>query len=128
MEKESGDFSPRNEHVESVRNDSVVKDDPFYVDHRAGDDRADEAKGRNSDKIDKKYWFSVNYIGTMFAVGMAFMGGIGGYGLIAPVLTQINDEIGPDPNINWVPLVNLAGGAIFFLMVGQLSDIFGRRW
>lgn len=24
--------------------------------------------------------------------------------------------------------MNLAGGAIFFLMVGQLSDIFGRRW
>lgn len=44
------------------------------------------------------------------------------------MLTQINDELGPDPNINFVPLVNLAGGAIFFLMVGQLSDIFGRRW
>lgn len=50
-----------------------------------------------------------------------------GYGLIAPVLSQINEDIGPSPNINWVPLVNLAGGAIFFLMVGQLSDLFGRR-
>ena len=51
-----------------------------------------------------------------------------GYGLIAPVLSEINAEIGPSPNINWVPLVNLCGGAVFFLMVGQLSDIFGRRW
>lgn len=52
--------------------------DPSYVDHRADDDRADEAKGRNSDKIDKSYWLSVNFLGTMFAIGMAFMGGIGG--------------------------------------------------
>lgn len=79
MEKESSNSSPQNEHIESVpvANGKAV-DDPFYIDHRADDDRADEAKGRNSDKIDKKYWFSVNYIGTMFAVGMAFMGGIGG--------------------------------------------------
>ena len=41
-------------------------------------DRAEEAKGRNADQIDGKYWLSVNYIGTMFAIGMAFMGGIGG--------------------------------------------------
>lgn len=51
-----------------------------------------------------------------------------GYGLIAPVLGEINADIGPSPNIYWVPLVNLCGGAVFFLMVGQLSDIFGRRW
>ena len=49
-----------------------------YVDHREGDDREDTAKGRNSDTVDKKYWLSVNYIGTMFAIGVAFMGGIGG--------------------------------------------------
>lgn len=46
--------------------------------HRETDDRAEEAKGRNSDKYEKKYWLSVNYIGTMFAIGIAFMGGIGG--------------------------------------------------
>ncbi|KAK3111051.1 hypothetical protein LTR53_014067 [Teratosphaeriaceae sp. CCFEE 6253] len=97
-------------------------------DHRENDDRTEEARGRNADKFDAKYWTSVNFIGTMFAIGMAFMGGIGGYGLIAPILSEINADIGPDPNINWVPLANLACGAVFFLLVGQLSDIFGRRW
>lgn len=53
---------------------------------------------------------------------------VAGYGLIAPILTEIDDEIGPSANINWVPLANLACGAVFFLLVGQLSDIFGRRW
>lgn len=46
--------------------------------HRESDDRAEEAKGRNSDRFEKKYWLSVNYIGTLFAIGIAFMGGIGG--------------------------------------------------
>lgn len=82
----------------------------------------------------------------MFAIGLAFMGGIGGkialypkslrearlimlsgFGLVAPVLGAIDADLGPSPNINWVPLVNICGGAVFFLMVGKLSDIFGRR-
>ena len=52
--------------------------DPAYIDHRPDDDRADEAKGRNADKFDKSYWLSWRYLGTLFAIGMAFMGGIGG--------------------------------------------------
>ena len=48
--------------------------------------------------------------------------------MLAKKRTEINADIGPSPNINWIPLVNLCGGAVFFLMVGQLSDIFGRRW
>ena len=143
-----GDSSPDskgngNDHIEAA-SEGRSFNDPSFADHRADDDRAEEAKGRNADKFDNKYWLSVNYIGTLFAIGMAFMGGIGGrsaveicqhvlsttsgYGLIAPVLSDINADIGPSPNINWIPLVNLCGGAVFFLMVGQLSDIFGRRW
>lgn len=34
--------------------------------------------GRNADAFEKRYWLSVNYIGTLFAIGIAFMGGIGG--------------------------------------------------
>lgn len=66
-----------NDHIETLARDRSY-DDPSYIDHRADDDRADEAKGRNADKYEKRYWLSVNYIGTLFAIGMAFMGGIGG--------------------------------------------------
>ena len=52
--------------------------EPVYHEHRATDDRGEEAMGRNADKFEKKYWLSVNYIGTLFAIGIAFMGGIGG--------------------------------------------------
>ena len=71
--------SPDGDHIERLSSDrSRDIHDPSYVDHRADDDRAEEAKGKNSDKIGKEYWLSVNFLGTMFAIGMAFMGGIGG--------------------------------------------------
>lgn len=66
-------------HVEhragSVGTDRI---EPVFHEHRATDDRGEEAMGRNADKYEKKYWLSVNYIGTLFAIGIAFMGGIGG--------------------------------------------------
>lgn len=68
MEKttRAGDSSPDGDHVERLSSErSRDVHDPFYIDHRADDDRADEAKGRNSDKIGKEYWLSVNFLGTM---------------------------------------------------------------
>lgn len=34
--------------------------------------------GRTADQFDKNYWLSMNFLGTMFAIGTAFAGGIGG--------------------------------------------------
>lgn len=52
--------------------------DVNYVDHREGDDRAEEAKGRDSAAFNDKYWYSANFIGTLLAIGFSFMAGIGG--------------------------------------------------
>ena len=52
--------------------------DPGRSDHRADDDRADIARGRDANKLGRKYWLSANFIGSMFATGLAFAGGIGG--------------------------------------------------
>ena len=59
------------------RRASVVRD-VEYVDHREGDDRADEAKGRDSKGFKDNYWYSANFIGTLLAIGFSFMAGIGG--------------------------------------------------
>jgi MFS family permease len=40
----------------------------------------------------------------------------------------INNDIGPSPNLGWVGTVWILGSAIGFLLVGRLSDIFGRKW
>ena len=43
-------------------------------------------------------------------------------------MALINEEIGPSPNITWVAIAYTLGLSIGFLVVGRLSDIFGRRW
>ncbi|KAK5108469.1 hypothetical protein LTR62_008287 [Meristemomyces frigidus] len=68
------------------------------------------------------------FLGSMAAIGLGFCGGTGGYALIAPDLPLINEDLGPSPNITWVGIVYVLSEAVFFALVGKLSDIFGRRW
>lgn len=56
------------------------------------------------------------------------MAATGGYALIAPLLGDINADLGPSVNITWVALAYLLTQSVTFLIVGRLSDIFGRRW
>ena len=51
-----------------------------------------------------------------------------GWVLPSNSLALINDSIGPSDNITWVALAYTLGLAVGFLIVGRLSDIFGRRW
>ncbi|KAK4998648.1 hypothetical protein LTR66_002152 [Elasticomyces elasticus] len=92
------------------------------------DERMPEAKGRNIDAMPKGYFYSPLFIGSFCAIGFGFMSATGGYALVAPLLGEINADIGPSPNLTWVALAYLLCSAIVFLLVGRLSDIFGRRW
>jgi hypothetical protein len=89
----------------------------------------DTAHGFVTDQatIRKGYFYSPNFLGTMLATGMGLASATGGFGLAAPNLTLINADIGPDPNITWVSLVYTLTLAIGLLLVGRLSDLFGRR-
>ncbi|TKA48120.1 hypothetical protein B0A54_01612 [Friedmanniomyces endolithicus] len=95
------------------------------LDEDDADERAPEARGRDASSIDASYWRSARFLGSMAAIGLGFMGGTGGYALVAPVLSDINADLGPSPNIAWVGLVYVLTEAVFFLLVGRLSDIFG---
>ncbi|KAK8105665.1 siderophore iron transporter [Apiospora kogelbergensis] len=44
------------------------------------------------------------------------------------LLPIINTDIGPDSNINLVPLLHTLLKGVGLLVVGRLTDIFGRRW
>ncbi|EXJ78178.1 hypothetical protein A1O3_09339 [Capronia epimyces CBS 606.96] len=74
------------------------------------------------------YYTSFRFLGSALAVGLGFGCGVGGYSLIAPILSYIDADIGPDANIVWVSLVYTLTSAIGLLLFGRLSDLFGRRW
>lgn len=47
--------------------------------------------------------------------------------LPANTLSLINADLGPSPDIGWVGTAWTLGSSIGFLLVGRLSDVFGRR-
>jgi MFS family permease len=49
-------------------------------------------------------------------------------GYAAPVLAIINADIGPDSRYVWISLVYTVVLSVMGLIVGRLSDIFGRRY
>lgn len=78
--------------------------------------------------LPKGYYRSSYFLGSLFAVGIGLYAGVAGYGLLAPVLGIVNQDIGPDANIIWVALAYSLVLSVGFTLFGSLSDIFGRRW
>ncbi|KAF2099278.1 MFS general substrate transporter [Rhizodiscina lignyota] len=56
------------------------------------------------------------------------MASTGGFAFVAPVLSAINADLGPSASITWLALVYTLCLAVGLLLVGRLSDIFGRRY
>jgi MFS family permease len=51
-----------------------------------------------------------------------------GWVLPSNSLALINADIGPSKNVTWIALAYTLGLSVGFLIIGRLSDIFGRRW
>lgn len=66
---------------------------------------SEDIKGRDftiaSENLPPGYFKSFQFIGSICAVALTFACGQGGFSLVAPVIPQINADIGPDPNIAW---------------------------
>jgi MFS family permease len=114
-----------------IRTESAASPPSTSVDH-AVEHTVDEVIGRDftvsNTEIPKGYFCSFSFLGSMFAIGIAFGCGVGGFTLAAPILTVINADIGPDANIIWVSLSYLLTTSIGLIIVGRVSDIFGRCW
>ena len=74
------------------------------------------------------YYTSKYFLGSLAAIGLSAIGGIGGFALPAAMLTVINTEIGPSANLNWISIVYLITQTIGQLILGRLTDLFGRRY
>ncbi|KAF2190996.1 trichothecene efflux pump [Zopfia rhizophila CBS 207.26] len=86
------------------------------------------AIGGAAENMPKGYFWSLQFIGTVTAVCTGSICAYLGWVLPANTLALINADIGPSTNLNWVATIWTIGSAIGFLLVGRLSDIFGRKW
>ncbi|KAK2030376.1 MFS general substrate transporter [Colletotrichum zoysiae] len=89
---------------------------------------ATDGRKEETFELGREYFLSTNYIGSLAAIGLSGMAGIGAFSLIAPILTSVNESIGPDANIVWVSLASNLAQAIMLTITGRLSDMFGRRY
>jgi MFS family permease len=80
------------------------------------------------DHLPKGYYTSKFFLGSMLATGLSLTCGVAAFGYAAPLLGTINAELGSDPMFVWVSLVYNVTLAVGLVLVGRLSDIFGRRY
>ncbi len=86
------------------------------------------ALGGDAERMPKGYFRSPAFIGTIVAQCLGSIVAYVGWVLPANTLLLINADLGGSPNIGWVATVWTLGTAIGFLIVGRMSDIFGRKW
>lgn len=116
------------EQVETISENDVEKNNPVLDLMQIDTERAIEARGRNIEDVPRSYWWSPGFLGSYCALALACNAGLGGFSLVAPILGDINNDLGASPNIAWVPTAWLLCQGIGSLIVGRFSDIFGRRW
>ncbi|ROT41715.1 trichothecene efflux pump [Sodiomyces alkalinus F11] len=87
-----------------------------------------KAIGGDLEVMPKGYFLSANFICTLIAQCLASICAYLGWVLPANTLMLINAELGPSANISWVATLWTMGSSIGFLLVGRLSDMYGRRW
>lgn len=74
------------------------------------------------------YWSSPRLIGSLLATILLANSIYIGYGMPTNVLSVINADIGPSPNIYLISLVYTLFTGVLHLFFSRLSDILGRRY
>ncbi|KIV81319.1 hypothetical protein PV11_03511 [Exophiala sideris] len=112
---------------ELLRNTPSAMSDPLDSEARQGQDHV-HAKAIGGTNLGKKYYMSFRLIGSMLAMALSLCAAYVGYLLPVGILSYINADIGPDPNYSLIPVAWSICNAIGYLIVGRMSDIFGRRY
>ncbi|KAK7947107.1 uncharacterized protein PG986_011428 [Apiospora aurea] len=84
--------------------------------------------GGDVENLPAGYFRSPQFIGTVVATCTASICAYLSWVMPANTLSLIDADLGPSNDIGWVGTAYLLGNGIGFLLVGRLSDIFGRRW
>ncbi|EXJ87481.1 hypothetical protein A1O3_04441 [Capronia epimyces CBS 606.96] len=78
--------------------------------------------------LGNKYYRSFRFIGTILGTSLALCAAYAAYLLPVGIISYINEDIGPDPDNVWIPVVWAICVALGYMLFGRLSDIFGRRY
>ncbi|RDW83435.1 fungal trichothecene efflux pump [Coleophoma crateriformis] len=128
--EKADEMATTTEHVNDIDRVTTMQKNAVQQTHTDGTVDYVDAKafGGDLEAMPPGYFYSVQFIGTVVAVCCASICAYLGWVLPANTLLLINEDIGPSPNLNWVATVWTLGTAVGFLLVGRLSDIFGRKW
>jgi MFS family permease len=83
--------------------------------------------GEDADLL-QNYWTSPRLVGSVISVILLANSLYIGYAMPVNVLSVINADIGPSPNIYLVTIVYTLLAGVLHLVVARLSDILGRRY
>ncbi|KAG5664674.1 hypothetical protein KAF25_008408 [Fusarium avenaceum] len=86
------------------------------------------ALGDELDQMPYGYYWSPQFLGSLAAQSLASICAYLGWVLPSNTLALINADIGPSTQIAWAATVWTMGSSIGFLIVGRLSDLYGRKW
>ncbi|KIW44763.1 uncharacterized protein PV06_03211 [Exophiala oligosperma] len=78
-------------------------------------------------EVDPRYFRSARYIGSLVGISLTTMSCYFGFAVPASVLTFINEDIGPSPNASLFSIIWTMCNAISILLVGRITDKFGKR-
>jgi hypothetical protein len=99
----SSDTVPDNkyalEHAENITAEKHINN----IDHQDGDATGKDFTVDEND-LPPGYFRSKYFLGSMFAVGLSLCCGVAGFSFIAPLLSFVNDDLGPSPFLVWVAL------------------------
>ena len=107
---------------------SSNNDDQTPSDNNESNHPSPDAAAITTPKLTKGYYTTPSFLGSLAAIGLSAISGIGGFALPAALLATINADIGPSASITWVSIVYLVTQTIGQLILGRLTDLFGRRW
>lgn len=82
----------------------------------------------NAAALPDGYWRSRYFIGSCCGMAMSLLATVAAFGYAAPILGLINADIGPSDDFIWVALVYTVSLSVSLVIVGRITDIFGRRW
>ena len=74
------------------------------------------------------YWKTYRFLGSLIAIALMANSLFIGYAMPVNVLSVIDADIGPSPNIYLVTTCFTLTSGVLLLVVGRISDVVGRRY